>query len=83
MKAEEKPRELLSSALEISLSYEEKQALVTGGESCILQSTRERLQVAANSQGKTLLLVGEPEKTKEAMEFIERELEQMLRCRYI
>ena len=73
-KAEEKLRELSSSALKIFLSYEEKQALVTGGRSCIMHRIRRKLQVPAGLQGSTLLLVGEPKKTKEAMEIILREL---------
>ena len=72
--AEQKLRELLASALEIPLSYDEKHVLLTGGKSCILHRIRSKLQVVVSLQGRTLLLAGEPEKTKEASEIIEREL---------
>ena len=73
-KAEQMLMALCSSAQEISLSSEEREALLTGGRRCILTMIRLKLQVALYLQGQKLLLFGKPSDTKEAKEIIEEEL---------
>jgi len=73
-KAEQMLKELLSSAQEISLSWEEKEALITGGKRCIMDNLRSKLQVPVSFKGQKLLLFGKPEDTKKAKEMVEKEL---------
>ena len=73
-KAEQMLMALCSSVHEISLSSEEREALLTGGKRCILTMIRLKLQVPLYLQGQKLLLFGKPSDTKEAKEIIEEEL---------
>merc|ERR1719430_796558 len=69
VKAEEKLNELLSSAQEISLSFEEKRVLVRGGKGCLMDK---------------LVLIGESEKIKEArveLRGLLRESVQLAKCK--
>ena len=74
VKAEQMLAELLASAEEISLSGEERRALMTGGKQCIMGKIHQKLQVPAQLQGQTILLFGKPEEIKEAKEMVEEEL---------
>ena len=47
--------ELLSSALEIFISGEERDALLTGGRRCIMNKIQQKLQVPLSFQGQTIL----------------------------
>ena len=76
-KAERMLLELLSSAKEINLTYEEKNALVTGGKECLMVKLQWRLQVPVSIQGRKLLLFGKSEETKKASEIIEEELSKI------
>ena len=72
--------ELQSSAQELSLSYEEKTALLSGGKGCLLEKLQAKLQVAACIEGRKLVLFGKSEDTKKAMGIIEEELRKTLAC---
>ena len=74
VKAEQMLAELLASAEEISLSGEERRALMTGGKQCIMGKIHQKLQVPAQLQGQTILLFGKPEEIKEAKVVVEEEL---------
>ena len=54
-KAEEKLNELLSSAQEISLSFEEKRVLLSGGKGCLMDKLRGRVQVSLKLEGNKLV----------------------------
>ena len=78
-KAEQMMEELLSSAKDIYLSYEEKDALLIGGKNCILVSMCGRLQVPAQIQGRKLVLIGKPEETRKAREMVEEAMKGVLK----
>ena len=78
-KAEQMMEELLSSAKDIYLSYEEKDALLIGGKNCILVSMCGRLQVPAQIQGRKLVLIGKPEETSQAREMVEEAMKGVLK----
>jgi len=61
-KAEQMLKELLSYALEISLSAEESYAVARwqGGKGCLLNKLQGRLQVPVQLQGRKLVLIGKP-----------------------
>ena len=71
--------ELLSSAVEISVSGEEKAALLSGTGSGkknerILDKINEMISVPSSFKGKTIVMFGKPEETKVAKEIFEEEL---------
>ena len=70
--------ELQSSAQELSLSYEEKTALLSGGKGCLLKKLQVMLQVALGIEGRKLVLFGKSDDSKKAMEIIEEELRKTL-----
>ena len=70
--------ELQSSAQELSLSYEEKTALLSGGKGCLLKKLQVMLQVALGIEGRKLVLFGKSEDSKKAMGIIEEELRKIL-----
>ena len=72
--------ELQSSAQELSLSYEEKTALLSGGKGCLLKKLQVMLQVALGIEGRKLVLFGKSDDSKKAMEIIEEELRKTLAC---
>ena len=72
--------ELQSSAQELSLSYEEKTALLSGGKGCLLKKLQVMLQVALGIEGRKLVLFGKSEDSKKAMGIIEEELRKTLAC---
>ena len=74
VKAEQMLEELLSSAEEISLSAEEREALMSGGKQCIMGKIQQKLQVPAQLQGQKMMLFGKPEETREAKVVAEGEL---------
>ena len=74
VKAEQMLEELFSSAEEISLSAEEREALMTGGKRCIMGKIQQKLQVPAQLQGQKMMLFGMPEETREAKVVAEGEL---------
>ena len=76
-KAEQMLEELLSSVVEISVSPEEKDALLSrcGKErGCILDKIRQRISVPLSMQGMKAVIFGKPEETKVAKEIFEEEL---------
>ena len=73
-KAEQMLKELLESVQEISLSWKEKDALITGGKKCIMNNLRRKLQVPSSLQGQKLLLFGKSEDIKVAKKMLEEEL---------
>ena len=78
--AEKMLSEIVSSAQELSLSYKEKDALLSGGKGCLLEKLQAKLQVAACIEGRKLVLFGKSEDTKKAMGIIEEELRKTLAC---
>jgi len=70
--------ELQSSAQELSLSYEEKTALLSGGKGCLLKKLQVMLKVALGIEGMKLVLFGKSDDSKKAMEIIEEELRKTL-----
>ena len=76
--AEKMLSEIVSSAQELSLSYKEKDALLSGGKGCLLEKLQAKLQVAACIEGRKLVLFGKSEDTKKAMGIIEEELRKTL-----
>merc|ERR1719341_2273381 len=70
--------ELQSSAQELSLSYEEKTALLSGGKGCLMKKLQVMLQVALGIEGRKLVLFGKSDDSKKAMEIIEEELRKTL-----
>ena len=77
VKAEQMLEELLASAVEICLSGEEREALLTRGKRCIMGKIQQKLQVPAQLQGQKMLLFGKPEETREAKVVVEEELKMM------
>ena len=79
-KAEQMLEELLSSAVEISVSGEEKAALLSGTGSGkknerILDKINEMISVPIKFKGKqTIVMFGKPEETKVAKEIFEEKL---------
>ena len=76
-KAEQMLEELLSSAVEISVSAEEIEALLSrcGKErGCILDKIRQRISVPLSMQGMKAVIFGKPEETKVGKEIFEEEL---------
>ena len=78
--AEKMLSELVSSAQEVSLSYEERTALLSGGKGCLLEKLQVMLPVAASIEGRKLVLFGKSEDSKKAVEMIEEELRKTLAC---
>ena len=74
VKAEQMLEELLASAVEICLSGEEREALLTRGKRCIMGKIQQKLQVPAQLQGQKMMLFGKPEETREAKVVAEGEL---------
>ena len=76
-KAEQMLEEVLSSVVKISVSAEERDALLSCGvnkKECIMYKIEERTSVPLVLQGCKVLLYGKPEETKEAKETFEKEL---------
>ena len=76
-KAEQMLEELLSSAVEISVSAEETEALFSrcGKErGCILDKIMQRISVPLSLHGRKAVMFGKPEETKVAKEIFEEEL---------
>ena len=73
-KAEQMLKELLSSVQEVYVSWEVKDALITGGKRCIMDNIRRKLQVLLSLQGQKLLLFGKPEDIKVAKDMLKEEL---------
>ena len=76
--AEKMLSEIVSSAQELSLSYKEKDALLSGGKGCLLKKLQVMLQVALGIEGRKLVLFGKSDDSKKAMEIIEEELRKTL-----
>jgi len=76
--AEKMLSELVSSAQEVSLSYEERTALLSGGKGCLLEKIEVMLEVALGIEGRKLVLFGKSEDFKKAMGIIEEELRKIL-----
>ena len=77
-KAEQMLEEILSSAVEIALSVDEKEALLRGSgekKECILNKIRQRISVPISLRGSgKVVIYGKPEETKKAKEVFEEEL---------
>ena len=77
-KAELMLEEISSSVVEISVSDEEREALLSGGgkkKGCILEKIRQMISVPIGFQGSRKVVIhGKPEETKEAKEIFEEEL---------
>ena len=75
-KAEQMLEELLSTAVEISVSVEEAEVLARGGKKkeCILDKIRQRISVPLTLRGGKVVMFGEPGETKVAIEIFKEEL---------
>merc|ERR1719222_1675566 len=76
-KAEQMLEELLSSAVEISVSVEEAEALVRGGgkkKECILDKIEQKISVPLTLRGGKVVMFGKPGETKVAIEIFKEEL---------
>ena len=75
-KAEQMLEELLSTAVEISVSVEEVEVLARGGKKkeCILDKIRQRISVPLTLRGGKVVMFGEPGETKVAIEIFKEEL---------
>ena len=77
-KAELMLEEISSSAVEISVSDEERETLLSGGgkkKGCILEKIRQRISVPIRLQGsRKVVIYGKPEETKEAKEIVEEDV---------
>ena len=75
-KAEQMLEELLSTAVEISVSVEEAEALRRGGKKkgCILDKIKQRISVPLTLRGGKVVMFGEPGETKVAIEIFKEEL---------
>ena len=80
-KAEQMLLELQTSAREKNLSWEQRDALLAGGERCLLAQLQGRWQVPSGFltgfQGGKLILLGKPGETKKAIEMVEEELRKI------
>ena len=74
-KAEQMLEELLSTALEISLSAEERKALLSkrARKKCIFNKIRQKISVPLQLHGKKVFIFGKSGDTKEAKEILEEE----------
>ena len=74
-KAEQMVEELLSSAVEIALSVEEKETLLRRGGECIVDKIRQRISVPVSLLGnRKVVIYGKSKETKEELELVQRVL---------
>ena len=75
-KAEQMLEELLSTAVEISVSVEEVEVLARGGKKkeCILDKIEQKISVPLTLRGGKVVMFGEPGETKVAIEIFKEEL---------